>query len=404
MSVLDQNGGADTATLRSYVREKRILVCCGAGGVGKTTTSAALALAAARDGRRVLVLTIDPSKRLAETLGIAPHSPEPVRLDPELERACGIAAPGALSAWMLDPKKVSDDVVRRIIGDEQEAQRLIDNRIYAQITQLIAGMQEYTAVEALHSFLETGRYDVVVLDTPPSRNALSFLDAPRRLNTFLEGRIFQLFIPKEGGFMRGAATRLISKVFGTVFGEGPFAELSQFFGAFRGIFQVLNRNAQELRAKLRQPDVTFLLVTSPAREAINDAVFFQSKIRDLELPLGGFVLNRSHATRATIPAPGPELLPPNPGPHHLSALEKLQQLGRRERLRVEADLDVLADLRERTEDCSVPVVAVPDFPAGVDDLDALVELAELLTASGDPDPEIAAAVPNSIARPATIGS
>ena len=170
--------------IASFVLNKRIIVCCGAGGVGKTTTSAALALAAARAGRKVLVLTIDPSKRLAETLGVDRNSPEPTRLPEDRERAAGITGPGELSAWMLDPRLVSDQAVRKLVKDPADQEKLLAHPVYDQITSMIAGMQEYTAMEALYQFVETGRYDLVVLDTPPSRNALNFLEAPSRLSEF----------------------------------------------------------------------------------------------------------------------------------------------------------------------------------------------------------------------------
>jgi anion-transporting ArsA/GET3 family ATPase len=164
--------------LAQLLTAKRVIVVCGAGGVGKTTSAASLAVAAARAGRRVLVITIDPSKRLAQTLGVSAQELEPVALSLERQQAVGIAAPGDLSAWMLDPQAVSDQTVRRLATDDASAELLLRNRVYRHVTSMIAGMQEYTAVEALHEFIRDDRYDLVVLDTPPSRDNSS-CRAPR---------------------------------------------------------------------------------------------------------------------------------------------------------------------------------------------------------------------------------
>jgi len=351
--------------VREVILNRRIVVCCGAGGVGKTTTSAALALEAARRGRRVLVLTIDPSKRLAEALGVDRNTPDPVRLALETERAAGIPPEGALSAWMLDPKLVSDQTVRKLTRGPEEAERLMANPIYAQVTRMIAGMQEYTAMEALYQFFETGRYDLVVLDTPPSRNALNFLEAPTRLAQFLDGRIFQLFIPQEGGFFRNAAGKLVDRVLATIFGPDLAADMSHFFKAFGGIFGVLGGNAQKMREKLRGPDVSFLLVTSPASHALDDALFFEKKIHELKLPFGGFVLNRSRAAQAELPAPDDSLLPADATAAHRSALAKLVSLAAREEVTVAAHRKVLATLAAHAGAGRL-AIAVPEFGEGID--------------------------------------
>src|SRR4051812_3115558 len=144
------------------IRNRRVIVCCGAGGVGKTTTAAALSLAAARAGRRVLVLTIDPSKRLAETLGVSRNPPTPVAVPPDRQIAAGIHAPASLDAWMLDPKLVADESVRRLTKNPEDAERVLGNRIYQQVSSMVAGMHEYTAMEALHRLVNEGRYDLVV--------------------------------------------------------------------------------------------------------------------------------------------------------------------------------------------------------------------------------------------------
>ena len=177
----------------SLLRDKRVIVCCGAGGGGKTTTAAALGLAAASKGRRVLVLTIDPARRLAEAMGIPASGPKPAAVPEDRLRQGKIS--GKLDAWMLDPKVVFEGMVLRLADSPERAAAILENRIYRALSDLVAGMQEYTAAEALYSFVESGNYDLVVLDTPPSRNALEFLEAPRKLSLFLDEKIIGVFLP-----------------------------------------------------------------------------------------------------------------------------------------------------------------------------------------------------------------
>lgn len=364
--------------LSDHLQEKRIVICCGAGGVGKTTTSAALAVAAAQDGRRVLVLTIDPSKRLAEALGVSANTPDPVRVRADREADAGIHAPGALSAWMLDPKLVSDHTVQRLVRDPVKARELMENPIYQQVTQMIAGMQEYTAMEALHGFVERGDYDLVILDTPPARNALNFLDAPRRLGEFLDGRIFQMLLPdRDGGPLGGTTRRMAGKVLGGVFGEEFYSDLQVFFSAFSSIFAQLNGNAQKMRLRLQQDDVVFLLVTSPVRTALDDALYFEDRIRELELPLGGLILNRSRHLAEARPMPGPELLPARSKDVHHRALAHLQALAERERKHEQEHRELVNTLVQHAAE-DIEILTVPEFSGGIDDLRGLGDLARWL--------------------------
>jgi anion-transporting ArsA/GET3 family ATPase len=371
-----------SAGIGALVAQRRILVCCGAGGVGKTTTSAALALGAARAGRRVLVLTIDPSRRLAETLGASTNTPEPVALDPRRAAAAGVRAPGSLDVWVLDPKQVSDATVRRLARTPAEAERLLDNRIYQQVTRLIAGMQEYTAMEALDAFIDRGRYDLVVLDTPPSRNALNFLEAPGRLGEFLDGRIFKVLLPQGDAGLVGTSRRIVHRVLEAVFGEQFFADLQVFFGSFAGIFAQLNGNAQRMRRRLQEPDVAFVLVTSPARQAVEDALYFEEKIASLDLPLGAFVLNRSRAALRALPAPTEALLPADPTDAQRAGVRRLMALAERERAHIQEHRRVLDELQGRTRG-RVQAVAVPELGRAVEDMGGLADLATHLL---DPEP------------------
>jgi anion-transporting ArsA/GET3 family ATPase len=364
-----------SARIGELLRTRRVIVCCGAGGVGKTTTAAALSLAAARAGRKVLVLTIDPSRRLAETLGVSRNPPEPVRIPKERSDAAGITT-GTLDAWMLDIKLVSDGAVRRLVKNEADAQRILTNRIYQQVSTMVAGMHEYTAMEALHRLVHEGRYDLVVLDTPPSRNALDFLEAPRRLSGLVDSRAISAFLPKSDSLVARAASRVIEKILSAVFGEEFAHEFVTFIATFTSIFQSLNVDVNEMRRFLSGDDVSFLLVTSPAPAALTEASFFHDKTRELSLPFRGFVLNRSHAKDAGRPMPA---LPPEPNEVIKSGLPKLLSLAELERAAAERDAVLLAELTKRAGQ-GATAMALPDLPQGADDIATLVTVADALSA------------------------
>ncbi len=358
--------------LTSLVAAKRVVVVCGAGGVGKTTVAAALALAGARQGRRVLVLTIDPSKRLAETLGISRNLPEPLELETSIQIGAGIKAPGSLSAWLINPGAVAQRVVGDLREDVGIVRGLLQNRVFRNISQMVAGMQEYTAMESLHQLLGSGKWDMIVLDTPPSRNALNFLEAPERLMRFLDGRILKAFLVKKGGLFRSATSKLVWKVLGVVFGEEFFKELRGFIGGFGPLMDVLSGNAQAMKRRLQDPDVAFLLVTSPAQQALEDAFDFHQRIRQMGLPFGGFILNR---TRSDVGLRFPDFstLSREPTEEQTSALRKLISLAAEEKLQSEADLKTLEDLQQMSGQ-ETGTMAVPEMPGGVSNMEELANL------------------------------
>ncbi|MDB5219705.1 MAG: Arsenical pump-driving ATPase [Myxococcaceae bacterium] len=369
-------GLRDTTTfVDPLVRTKKVIVCCGAGGVGKTTTAAAIGVASAVHGRKVLVLTIDPARRLAEAMGIpeAARTPSPVpraKLD-EL----GIPIQGELYAWMLSPEVVFESMVRRLATDEARVQEILNNRLYQHLSKIVAGMQEYTAAEALYTLATEGKYDLVVLDTPPSRNALEFLEAPRKLSMFLDERVIGVFLPKKGAFMR-AASDLIERVFSRAFGEGFYKDLQGFLGAFSGMFGGMREHAEAVRKLLSSDDAAFLLVTSPEPAALAEASFFQTKIKDLGLPFAGYVLNRSWAYTRGFGGPEAIQLGPEATETDRVALKKLGQLADAERWRAQRDRDLLARLRMETESGSA--IATPHLGGAVEDLVGLGTLARNL--------------------------
>ncbi len=366
-------------SLSAALRERRVIICCGAGGVGKTTVSAALALAGARLGRRVLVITIDPSKRLAEALGVSRNAPEPVELSPERLAVLGVSPPGTLSAWMLDPVEVSDRTVRAFARHPDEAGRLLDNPFYQGITRIAAGMQEYTAVEALYTFVQAGTYDLVVLDTPPSRNALRFLDTPERAAAFLDPRIFALFSPTDGkGWVRRMAGNVVEKVLDVAFGVETRNSIQEFFGLFGQLLHHLNANQAALKAFLRSDAVGFVLVTSPERAALEEAAAFEHRARErLNMPILGRVLNQSLA--ADPPGPDPETLAGEPAAReHPEALAALRHLAALEQRVAASHAEVARTLIEATHG---PVWVLPklgDAMRAQDPLAALGPLAERL--------------------------
>lgn len=356
--------------------DKRVLVLCGAGGVGKTTTSAALALAAAHAGRRALVLTIDPARRLAEALGIPPHAPRPTAVPRERLDAAGVAHGGGLDAWMLDPGVVFENLIRKLASPDS-ARAILETRLYRHLTELVAGMQEYTAAEALYELSREERYDLIVLDTPPSRSALDFLDAPGRLSGFLDGQIVQLFLPSQGGGLLRRAGRLVGSVFARAFGEQFIVDLQAFLGAFSGMFGALRSHTAGVKALLQSEQTAFLLVTSPAEAAVREALYFRDQILTRSLPFAGFVLNRSLAR-------GGELLHPDAFAAEArvaearDALRKLGGLAERERAQGEEDAALLERLKALAG-AGRFAVAAPHLGDAVEDLPGLLLLAQGLS-------------------------
>jgi len=279
--------------------ERRVLVCCGTGGVGKTTIAAAIALMAARRGKRVLVMTIDPARRLADALGVGdlPNEATPI---PVSQFAGTSPISGELLAMMLDVKSTWDGAVARFAPSPEVADAILDHRFYRKITEGISGSQEYGAMLRLLDVLEEERYDLVVVDTPPARNALDFLDAPRRVTDVLEEGVLRWlvtpsFSATRAGFrIFGKGGAALFSIFERFTGAEVLTNLSEFATSFSGIFGSLRSRAQTVQEILRQPSTGFLLVTQPTAMSVKEAATFLDKLIDLQLPFGGFVVNRMH--------------------------------------------------------------------------------------------------------------
>jgi anion-transporting ArsA/GET3 family ATPase len=351
----------------------RIVVCCGAGGVGKTTTAAALALRAAEQhGRRTVVLTIDPARRLAQSLGLTEldNTPRLVKgIDSE-------ATGGELSAMMLDMKRTFDDVVLTHT-DPQRAAEIFANPFYQAMSSTFAGTQEYMAMEKLGQLHARGEWDLIVVDTPPSRSALDFLDAPARLSRFLDGRMLRLLLApaRSGGrsmfSLVTASFGVFSRVVQKVIGSQMLSELSGFVAALDSMFGGFRQRAEQTYRILQAGETAFLLVAAPEPDAIREASYFAQRLGDEQMPLAGLVLNRVH--RPAVDQPTVD--------QSLTAADWLTELGgyaaAAEVLRVHAGLTRQAAREEQVATGfidafpGVPTVAVTAQPADVHDIDGL---------------------------------
>jgi anion-transporting ArsA/GET3 family ATPase len=273
---------------------KRMCIVAGSGGVGKTTTAAALAMGLAAEGRRVAVVTIDPARRLADSLGLEELGNEPRLVDPERFAGHGLQMRGELWAMMLDAKRTFDELIERLAPDERTRDDILGNRIYAELSGAVAGSQEFTAIAKLYELDRSGRFDVIVLDTPPSRNALDFLDAPDRLTHFFEGRAVKLFLAPTGlaAKVMGRGTGVVFSILKRVTGVDLLTDLGTFFRALSGVLDGFVERAAGVKALLADPATTFLIVTSPQREPVAEAIYFHGKLREAGMPFGGLIVNR----------------------------------------------------------------------------------------------------------------
>ncbi len=284
--------------------QTRVVVCCGAGGVGKTTIAAALALRAAEGGRTVVVLTIDPARRLAQSLGLRElgNSPRPVIGIDSVDEAGG-----ELHAMMLDMRRTFDEMVQAHASPQRSAQ-ILANPFYQTISSSFAGTQEYMAMEKLGQLVGTGHWDLVVVDTPPSRSALDFLDAPQRLSSFLDGRMIRLLsAPARAGGrgMRrlvGAGFGLFAKAVSTILGGQLLADASAFVRAFDTMFGGFRERAGATYELLRSPGTSFVVVAAPEADALREAAYLVDRLATERMPLAGLVLNRTHPLYADLPA------------------------------------------------------------------------------------------------------
>lgn len=287
--------------LEDLIGEKSIVVCVGSGGVGKTTTSAAIALKAAQMGKRVCVLTIDPAKRLAQAMGLKELGNQESRISKERLETAGMKnVEGQLWAMMLDTKRTWDDLVEKFAPDAEAKKRILDNHYYQQISSALAGSQEFMAMEKLYELHESGKYDLLVLDTPPTRHALDFLDAPKKMMGFMDDNVIRLFLSpglragKLGLGLLKTSGAWMFKVLEKVTGFEVLRDLSDFIASFSGMYGGFKDRAAKVEALLRENQTAFLLVTSPNALTVEEAIFFHHRLVEYKMPFGGFVVNRVH--------------------------------------------------------------------------------------------------------------
>ncbi|MEU6484492.1 ArsA family ATPase [Streptomyces sp. NPDC046887] len=362
----------------------RIVVCCGAGGVGKTTTAAALGVRAAERGRRVVVLTIDPARRLAQSMGIDQLDNVPRRVD-------GIhpGADGELHAMMLDMKRTFDEIVEAH-ADPARAAAILGNPFYQSLSAGFAGTQEYMAMEKLGQLRARDEWDLIIVDTPPSRSALDFLDAPKRLGSFLDGRFIKLLMaPAKAGGRAGmrilnASMSMMTGTLGKLLGGQFLQDIQTFVAAMDTMFGGFRTRADATYRLLQAPGTAFLVVAAPEPDALREAAYFVERLGAERMPLAGLVLNRVHGTGATglsaeRALAAAETLEQEPGDASASDLaagllhlhaERMQVMAREQRTR-----DRFTSLHPE-----VPVTAVPALPGDVHDLSGLRAIGDRLAA------------------------
>ena len=363
--------------LGEALAQRRVIVCTGSGGVGKTTTAAAIAVAAAREGHRTVVLTIDPARRLAQSMGLA-------ELDATPRAVAGV---DGLDAMMLDMRRTFDDLVARYASSPSRARAITANRFYQQLTSSLAGTQEYMATEKLYELATTTDYERIVVDTPPTRNALDFLDAPRRLTDFLEGRFLRLFLAPGMAAGRlatravGFSTGIFMKAFSRITGAGVLEDLGEFFQAMDGMYEGFKDRALATYRLLQSPSSAFVVVATPEPPALREARYFLQRLQQDGMPTAGLVVNRvtppptgllASLDRAGLRRAQSRMDDGDDERATLALMElavDARDVAQRQRRAIRAalhgvDLDVL--------------VEIPQFPTDVHDLEALTDIGELL--------------------------
>ncbi len=379
--------------LAKLLATRRVIITVGAGGVGKTTTAAALAVAAARDGKRVLCLTIDPAKRLAESLGLRTIATEAVQIDKKRFDAAGVPLKGELTVMMLDTKTTFDELVHKYSSSPEKAKQLLENKLYQYVSTSLAGTQEYMAVEKLVAVKDDPRYDLVVLDTPPTANALDFLDAPERLMDALDSATMKWFIQafeKSGKLslnILAKSAAVVLKGIGKITGGGFLEAMAELITELNDLFGGFKQRAEIVQKTLRSKDVAFICVTSPSPMSLREVVYFAERLIDAEMPLGAFVVNRLRLRPAAAQAPA--TITEAAAAVHAAGLDQALGDDAGERVaRAHADAFALAELDARNVKAldevrkRAPLIRVAELASDVHDVKLLAKLADTLVAGG----------------------
>ena len=358
--------------LADVLASHAVIICCGSGGVGKTTSAAALALAAARTGRKAVVVTIDPAKRLADALGLEGLTNTPSTIKGPW--------PGELAALMLDTEVTFNGLVAKYAGSPEQAEKILENRFYKNISGALSGTQEYMATEKLYELYEEGGFDLIVVDTPPTRNALDFLEAPSRITRFLDHPLYRIVTAPTRGLVKAVnfAAQGFFRSVGKVVGGEVIADAIAFFAAFEGMDEGFKERARKVEQLLKSDLSACVLVASPKSDTVEEATYFASKLTEYSIDVRALIVNRMHPDPGGGTSQAARLRAETFAGTDLgdlfTSLADLRQMA-------EGEAAHLTSLTQRIE--PAPVCRVPFLPFEVSDLDTLGRFADALF-SDDP--------------------
>ena len=392
MTVPEAQRPTTPGGLGSPISSRRVLLVVGCGGVGKTTTTAALGLAAARRGKRVLCLTIDPARRLSQSLGIEEMKTEAQTISPAVFERAGIRVPGSMTVMMLDTKSTFDGLIRELAPTPEQRDRILNNVLYKYISTSLAGTQEYMAMEKLHATKADQRYDIILLDTPPTTNALDFLDAPERLVGAIDSAATRWLVEavqSSGTFSlnilaKGAAA--IVRGIGKLTGSGFLEQMASFIAEINTLFGGWKKRADDVSAALRGPDVAYVLVTTPDPLAVREVMFFADRLRQQNMRRDAFVVKRVHPTYGQVPETtqiqsvldAREVALGSDGAQRLRrATEDERRMGKLDTLHL---MGLESALEDEASGGSL-LAHVPAFPYDIHDIDRLARIADVLAPS-----------------------
>ena len=366
---------ARTSDLRGALANRRLVLCLGSGGVGKTTTSAALALALARAGERVVVLTIDPARRLADALGLAGQlSNEPIR----------VAAPGEGEVWaaMLDPAETFRQIVESEAESAEQAQRILTNRLFINLTTTLSGTNEYMAAERLHQLSGDGRFDRVIVDTPPSHHVMDFLDSPARLTRFVDHRLYRSVLAPRHGLFRplNVGAQVMMRLLGRLVGSSLVGDVVSFFADLEGMDEGFRRRAADLDALLAGPGTAYLLVTTPRADRLAEATWILDNLDRRGRRFDGLIVNRVMPFGWELVDDAPDDPGDGDGESSAGTLEPLVENLRQLESLARQEHALMGPLRARLIGGRgrVPIVRVAEQLLPVRDLDGLGRIADAL--------------------------
>ncbi len=358
-------------TLKKLIAEKKLILVCGSGGVGKTTTAASIALHAATMGRKVIVLTIDPARRLATSLGLEKLDNKARKIDPKIP----------LWAMMLDTKSTFDQLVFKYAPTEEARKKILNNKIYRHLSSMIAGSQEYMAMEKLYEFVQENRYDLIVIDTPPTTHAIDFLNAPKKMVDALGHSMIHLLLKpallmgKKGLKLFEKGSQMILKIFDRITGFAFLQDISEMLISFQSLLGGFQSRAEEVQRILSDANTSFLLVAACEQKSIEETSLFVKTLKELNLPLGGIFLNRVHPyyeKSASEIKKDQEILGELVGEE---LAEKMKNWFERFEIIAKRDLEFKKTISDEAES-SVPVIPLPLFDSDIHDLEGLHRLGE----------------------------